>query len=547
MTIPRTPELQNLLINLHQNGASPMIVGGAVRDWVIGLTPKDLDIEVFSLNPQTLEGILARHGEVDHVGKSFGVYKLRLGGLTYDISLPRKDSKIAGMQGHKSIAPEFDQALTPLEASMRRDFTINSLFYDPIKEKLIDPHGGIDDIKRKLLKHTSIAFVEDPLRSLRAVQFSARFGFSMHESTANLCKEIYQRGELKSLSQERVREELNKFLLKGKHHTKAIDVLNQTMWMEEFKELKAIANLEQDPQWHPEGNVLKHTFHALEALQGIKNFRDLEEKEQLVYCLGVLCHDLGKPATTYREYREELGREVVTSPNHPQEGLKPTESLLKRFGYGPSIIKRAKLLTLYHMDHLWVKDAKGVKTLAAKLSPSNPHSENAKIEETIQGLSIVIEADHSGRPPLTKGLPQKMKNILEIADREGCLNGPVTPHLKGADIIALGIAPGKELGSILKQAYKKQLESLETSYQELKNWAAKNLRKLVIDAGGPPPLITGEDLKNAMLTPSKEFSDILNKSYKKQLSGEIKTKEEAQKWLAGYLQNKNQQINLLAL
>jgi hypothetical protein len=140
-----------------------------------------------------------------------------------------------------------------------------------------------------------------------------------------------------------------------------------------------------------------------------------------------------------------------------------------------------------------------------------------------------------------------MKTILEIAEKEGCLHGPVTPHLKGADVMTLGLTPGKELGSILKQAYKKQLESLETSHQELKNWAAKNLRKLVIDAGGPTPFITGEDLKNAMLTPSKEFSDILNKSYKKQLSGEIKTKEESQRWLSGYLQNKHQQINLLAL
>lgn len=531
MPLPRTNELQELLSKLSKQGGSPMIVGGAVRDWVLGHSPKDLDIEVFSITPDKLEQILSEHGEVDLVGKSFGVYKVRIGGETYDVSLPRQDSKIQNMQGHKSILVKTDHTLTPLEASLRRDFTINSLLYDPITEKLMDPHGGLDDIKRKILRHTSGAFSEDPLRSLRAVQFSARFGFSMHPTTASLCQDIYNSGELFKLSKERIREELNKFLLKGKYHTKSIDVLRQTKWLDMLPELKKLDKLEQDPQWHPEGDVLKHTFHALEALQDLKTYKNLSEKEKLIYCLGVLCHDLGKPATTYKEYRENLKREVITSPNHPAKGLKPTEQLLERLGYGPTSVRRAKLLTLYHMEHLWVNDPKAVRTLACKLSPTNPQNENPKIEESIFGLSIVVEADHGGRPPLEKGLPEKMARILEIAEKENCLFHPPKPKVKGKDLIELAIPEGKLLGKMIKSIYKRQIETSNSDQKELLKWVCKNFKKIVTESGGPTPLINGEDLKAKNLKPSKEFSEILNSCYKRQLAGELKTKEDAEKWL----------------
>lgn len=545
--MPRPPELQNLILSLHKIGATPLIVGGAVRDWVLGLEPKDFDVEVFSIDQEKLEQTLASHGKIDLVGKSFGVYKLAIGKLVYDISLPRKDSKVVESQGHKSIRAESNPHLTPLEASLRRDFTINSLFYDPIKESLMDPHGGIEDIKRRLLRHTSQAFSEDPLRSLRAVQFSARFGFSIDPSTARLCQELHEKGELNSLSQERIREELNKFLIKGKHHIQAIEVLRQTRWLEQFPELEKLDSVDQDPQWHPEGNVLKHTFHALEALQNIDKYKALDDNEKLIYCLGVLCHDLGKPSTTYKEYREELGREVITSPNHPRKGLKPTEQLLQRFGYGNAIIRRAKLLTLYHMDHLWVNDAKAVKLLAAKLSPFNPHSESPKIEETIAGLSIVIEADHGGRPPLEKGLPQKMVKILEIARKEGCLTQPVKTHLRGQDLIKLGLPESKILGSILKTTYKKQISGENLDKETLIKWVSKNFRRLVIDSGGPKPLITGDDLKTANLKPNKEFTEILNSAYKKQIQGGLKDKTQAENWLKSYVTKLEKANNNLAI
>ena len=531
MNLPRTRELQTLLVELHNLGATPMIVGGAVRDYMLGIEPKDLDIEVFKLPPSKLEEILSRHGDVDLVGKSFGIYKLRLGGDTYDFSLPRRDSKVPDSKGHKSFEVVTDKSLTPLEASLRRDFTINSLFYDPISNKLEDPHGGIDDLKRGVLRHTSPAFVEDPLRSLRAVQFSARFGLSLSPSTAVLCQEMYKSGELHFLSQERIREEFNKFLLKGKYHTKSIDVLKQTMWLDMLPELKSIDGIAQDPQWHPEGDVITHTFHALEALHKLEGFKSLDTKEQMVYALGVLCHDLGKPETTYKEYRAELNREVITSPNHPRKGLKPTHNLLENLGYGEQIIRRTKLLTLYHMEHLWVQDAQAVRKLACKLSPANPHSEGPKIDETIQGLALVIEADHSGRPPLEKGLPIKMKKIMEIAQKEGCLTSPPKPKVRGADLIELGIPPGKPLGLCLRTIFKKQIESNSMTKKEIMNWTEKNLRKLIIQSGGPPPLITGETLKSEGLAPSKEFTEILKQCYKAQLSNKITNTKDAKIWL----------------
>jgi tRNA nucleotidyltransferase (CCA-adding enzyme) len=271
----------------------------------------------------------------------------------------------------------------------------------------MDPHGCLDDLKRKMLRHTSDAFSEDPLRTLRAVQFSARFNMSLHDETASMCKTMHEKGCYEDLPNERIREEIVKFLIKGQHHLTGVDTLRKTGWMEVFPEIKAIDGLSQDHQWHPEGDVLTHTAYCLQALKGIDAYKSLPDEEQLAYALGVLCHDLGKPATSSTEWKDELSRLVITSPNHPQKGLEPTRSLLTKMGFGETLIKRAQILTLYHMEHLWVKDAKGVRNLAAKLSPANPQSENPQILETIAGLAIVTEADHSGRPPLPKGQAQK--------------------------------------------------------------------------------------------------------------------------------------------
>lgn len=165
-TMALSPKVIKLLEDLRAEGLTPYVVGGSVRDSLLsGEAAKDIDIEVFGAeNMETLEKALrkARYS-VDSVGKSFGVLKTRLGSKEdIDISLPRRDSKTD--QGHRGFSVEVDSTLSLEEAAGRRDFTINSLYYDQESAEVLDPFGGMKDYKKGHLRHVNDHFAEDPLR-----------------------------------------------------------------------------------------------------------------------------------------------------------------------------------------------------------------------------------------------------------------------------------------------------------------------------------------------------------------------------------------------
>ena len=158
--------LQRLNDAIAQAGGRCVLVGGCVRDALLGLTPKDFDIEVYGLTATALQQTLEPLGSIHAVGKNFGVLKVTLdeGGnsITYDVALPRTENKQG--QGHRGFLVTPDPSLDFTEASTRRDFTINAMGYDLQSEQLLDPHGGQKDLKARRLKHVSPAFAEDPLR-----------------------------------------------------------------------------------------------------------------------------------------------------------------------------------------------------------------------------------------------------------------------------------------------------------------------------------------------------------------------------------------------
>lgn len=205
-----SPDAQTVFAAVRSVGGRPLVVGGAVRDSLIGAASKDLDIEVHgieSLDP--VIQILRQYGPVDEVGKSFGVVKF---GSDIDISLPRRDSKVG--DGHKAFKITVDPSMSLEEALSRRDFTINSMAFDPETGQIIDPFGGQQDLEDKILRHTSDAFAEDPLRVMRAVQFATRFGMTIAPDTARLCRSLIPLQ--RTLAKERVWGEWEKILTKGR-------------------------------------------------------------------------------------------------------------------------------------------------------------------------------------------------------------------------------------------------------------------------------------------------------------------------------------------
>lgn len=220
-------DVDRVLRAIRAAGGHPLLVGGCVRDHLIGIDSKDIDIEVYGLDPDVLLETLNRVGGVKEAGKSFGVFKMRSGETDIDVSLPRTESKTGA--GHRGFTVIPDSSLGMRAASARRDFTINALMFDPQTGEFVDYHHGMEDLEDGVLCHTSDAFADDPLRVLRAVQFVARFGFRVHPETVSMCWDLVD--TFHALSIERIWGEFEKIGTRGTHISKALDALDDMGWM----------------------------------------------------------------------------------------------------------------------------------------------------------------------------------------------------------------------------------------------------------------------------------------------------------------------------
>src|SRR5436190_3856105 len=296
-------------------GGRALLVGGCVRDQLMGHEPKDWDLEVYDLDPDKLRSVLEKFGSVNVVGEAFTVYKLD---RHIDVSVPRRERKSG--RGHRGFVIEGDPSMTIEEATRRRDFTINAILFDPIRCDLIDPFDGQEDITRKLLRAVSPeTFPEDSLRVLRAAQFSARFEFDIDCETVALCRQI----DLSDLPAERIWGEMEKLLLRAPRPSLGLRRFHELGVVERlFPEIASLIDVPQDPEWHPEGDVFVHTQLVIDRARELID--DLPYPKQVTVMLAALAHDFGKPPTT--EFLEGRWR----SRGHEEGGVAPTESFLDR-------------------------------------------------------------------------------------------------------------------------------------------------------------------------------------------------------------------------
>ncbi|WP_319020462.1 CCA tRNA nucleotidyltransferase [Aliarcobacter butzleri] len=235
--------LIKVLNDLQELGSKPILVGGCVRDSFLNKKIKDYDIEIFNFDSlEILEKSLKKFGNVNLVGKSFGVLTLKIDEYDFDFSLPRIEKKVGN--SHQDFEVSTNANLSFKEAAKRRDFTINAIGYDYFKNEILDPFGGMNDLKNKIIKHIDDkTFVEDSLRVYRSVQFASRFEFKIDENTKILCKKIVSSGELKFLPKERVFEELKKLFLKSKKPSLGLNLLKEFNIMNIEQNLEEIDNL----------------------------------------------------------------------------------------------------------------------------------------------------------------------------------------------------------------------------------------------------------------------------------------------------------------
>ncbi|MFM9016226.1 MAG: CCA tRNA nucleotidyltransferase [Verrucomicrobiota bacterium] len=288
--IPLPAPVRRALGLLREAGGRPLLVGGSVRDALMGVPVLDFDVEVYGLGTRQVETALKREFGVVTVGAAFGVTKLK--DLPVEVSVPRRENRTGAR--HTDFAVEADPTMTPKDAAERRDFTVNAVMWDPFTGEIIDPWGGLADLEAKRLRHVSAKFSEDPLRVLRAMQYAARFEFSVAPETVALCATLSQ----EHLPTERLMEELSKLILRGRRPSLGLAFLRDCGWTGFYPELHAVIGVEQDPEWHPEGDVWNHTSLCLDAFA---RERTGERDEDLIVGLAVLLHDLGKAGTTRRE------------------------------------------------------------------------------------------------------------------------------------------------------------------------------------------------------------------------------------------------------
>jgi tRNA nucleotidyltransferase (CCA-adding enzyme) len=421
------------LAKLFQDaGGNLLLVGGTVRDLIMGQSPSELDIEARGLTIDQIKDLLSPSYKFNEVGKAFGVLKLK--GHPIEIALPRTEIKSGS--GHKGFSITADPHLPYTKAVQRRDFTINAIGLDPLNGNFLDPCDGKKDISQKILRHIGPAFGEDPLRVLRGAQFIARFDLSPTKETLEVCRSM----QMEDLPAERIYEEWKKLLLKGVNLSAGLNFIKDTNWTNYFPELNDLIGCKQDPEWHPEGDVWVHTLHCLDAFA---RERIGEEWEDLVVGFAILCHDLGKPLTT------KIGEDGrIRSPMHEPEGETPTRSFLSRLTEQVDLHEEVVPLVRRHLTpRTFYKDQASdgaIRRLAGKV-------------KRIDRLVRVAAADIAGRPPRKDEFPEgpwllKRAEELEVKDSEP------KPIILGRHLIDRGLKPGLEFSPILEQCFEKQLD-----------------------------------------------------------------------------------------
>jgi tRNA nucleotidyltransferase (CCA-adding enzyme) len=432
-----------------------LIAGGWVRDRLRGRPSKDLDLEVFGIEQERLPSLLAPFGRVEPVGQSFPVYKVtptRDSGLgtpdswEIDVTLPRRESKSG--RGHKGFAVVGDPFMSVDEAARRRDFTVNAISWDPLADEYVDPFNGRADIERRLLKAVdSTTFGDDSLRVLRAVQFAARFEYSLDEGTAALCRRI----PLDDLPSERVWGEIEKLLVQAQRPSIGFALARDLGVVDALlPEMKTLEGCEQEPEWHPEGDVWVHTLMVIDKARELNG--DLDRPRLITVMLGAICHDLGKPLTT----AVIDGR--IRSLDHEQAGVEPAMRLLDR-------------LNVHSIDGFDVR-AQVAGLVAHHLKPGMLHKAGQVSDGAFRRLAQKVDLELLARLARADCLGRAgnfdctaMDWFIGRARALGVENRPPPPLLLGRHVLVLGVAPGPRVGEILKQVYEKQLDGEVTDVE----------------------------------------------------------------------------------
>jgi len=411
LNIDDVPEsVGHVASTINAAGGRALLIGGSVRDKLMGKESKDWDIEVYGMDPDKLERTLGSVGKVDAVGKAFGVLKIVVGDEDFDVSIPRRESKEG--KGHKGFIPVPDPTMSAEEATRRRDFTMNTLSMDPHTGEVYDYHGGADDIKHKILRATDpTAFADDPLRILRGAQFAARFGMTVEPNTMRLMQQASS--ELEDLPKERIGTEWGKLLLKGDKPSAGLDVMREAGVLSTLHpELEAAA---QSGSWDRMRGA---------ADRAVQLTQDVDPNSKAVIRYAAIFHAV------------------------PAEGM--ANMLRSKVDVRKDLAARIERLVGEQANvHDEMTDA-DVRRLSYRLSPKKADDPTSASIGSLARLLDSVRGDGSG------------ERLLQRAKSLGVDQGPPEAILKGRDLMQKGVKGGPWINKTLTHVYDKQLEGSVT-------------------------------------------------------------------------------------
>lgn len=420
---------RDICTRLRQAGYEGLWAGGCVRDWLLGIPPRDYDI----VTNASFDAIRELFPKAQGVGAAFGVALVPWEGIAYEVATFRSDGPY--LDGRH---PSRVRAGTREEDAARRDFTINALYFDPHTERVLDLVGGEADLRAKIVRAVGdpeARFAEDHLRLLRAARFAARLGFALEPETESAMRRLAP--SLARISAERVREELLKMLTEG-GAPKAFELLDRTGLLPVvLPEIAAMKGVPQPEAYHPEGDVWNHTLACLARLEG----------QDPVLALAVLLHDVGKPGTVTFEDR-------VRFNEHDKVGADLAAAICQRLRCSNECIDTVRWLVGQHMRLMTVMDMREDKRKRLLRDPRFPL------------LARLGRIDCLGSHGDTRGLDA-------IEAYQGGLTEETlrpAPLLTGRDLIGMGYAPGPLFSEILTQLEDAQLQGTLHSAEEARTW-----------------------------------------------------------------------------
>jgi len=416
------PDLPGRLLkiagDIREAGGRAYLVGGWVRDALLGKSCRDYDVEVYDMAQDALVPILSKYGRTNLVGKAFGVIHLAMKGLSLDFSFPRTESKVG--YGHRGFVVHTDEKLSFKEAALRRDFTINAMGMELPDLTLCDPYGGIDDLKTHTLRHVGPAFAEDSLRILRGVQFASRFGCSLAPDTIELCQTL----SLDDLSVERLFEEFKKWLLKPGKPSLGLRAFLDIKLDEYFPEIRPF-----ESSWDTLGVVLDNMAALRDSCLAGNKPCSLSEAQTMEFAFAALLAD---SAETSLKFLERITNEVHL--------LKIVPPLLKVFR---------------EIDPVIVQDAPALRRLAVKLG----------------GLKLICLLVQSVPCEFFESDRNFSEKLWQAAIEYDLLEAAPQPYLTGKMLMDLGVKPGKQMGDIIKASFELQLDGKIKNADDAIAWA----------------------------------------------------------------------------